>query len=96
MQHDHFQERKKFWPFDPTLRVEGVCKDSILAFMVLCAQIPLIWYATWLLSEKDMVWPFDTTPWVKGVSLGKIFATMLLHVSLALIWYAIWLYSEKV
>ena len=29
--------------------------------MVLCAQFPLIWYATWLLSEKDIVWPFNPT-----------------------------------
>ena len=63
--------------------------------MVLCAQFPLIWYATWLLSVKDIVWPFDPTPWVKGVSVGKIFATMLLPVSSALIWYATWLLSEK-
>ena len=46
--------------------------------MVLCAQFPLIWYATWLLSEKYIVWPFDPTPWVEGVSVGKIFATILL------------------
>ena len=32
--------------------------------MKLCAQLPLIWYATWLLSEKDIVWPIDPTPWV--------------------------------
>ena len=63
--------------------------------MVLCAQFPLIWYATWLLSEKDIVWPFDPTPWVEGVSVGKIFATMLLSASSALIWYATWLLSEK-
>ena len=59
--------------------------------MVLCAQCPLIWYATWLLSVKDIVWPFDP----KGVSVGKIFATMLLPASSALIWYATWLLSEK-
>ena len=54
-------------------------------FIELCAQFPLIWYATWLLSVKDTVWPFDLTPWVKGVSVGKIFATMLLPASSALI-----------
>ena len=59
--------------------VDGVCNDSIFAFMVLCAQFPLIWYATCLLSEKDMVWHFDPTPWVEGVSVGKIFAIMLLQ-----------------
>ena len=68
---------------------------SIFAFMVLCAQFPLIWYATWLLSEKDIVWPFDPTPWFEGVSVGKVFATMLLPASSALIWYATWLLSEK-
>ena len=81
------------WPHP---RVVGVCNDSTLAFMVLCAQFPLIWYATWLLSVKDIVWPFDPTPWVKGVSVGKIFATMLLPASSALIWYATWLLSEKI
>ena len=48
--------------------------------MVLCAQFPLIWYATWLLSQKYKVWPFDPTPWVEGVSVGKIFA-ILYHVA---------------
>ena len=63
--------KEQNWPFDPTPRVVGVCNDSTLAFMVLCAQFPLIWYATWLLTVKDIVWPFDPTPWVKGVSVGK-------------------------
>ena len=37
----------------------GVCNDSMFAFMVLCAQFPLIWYATGLLSEKESLtfWP---------------------------------------
>ena len=43
-----------FWPHPGVI---GVCNDTIFAFMVLCAQFPLIWYATWLLSEKDIVWP---------------------------------------
>ena len=36
--------------------VEGVCKDRIFAFiiMVLYAPFLLIWYATWLLSEKNV------------------------------------------
>ena len=95
-----FRKEKK-WPFDPTPGVVPtpgavcVCNDSIFAFIVLCAQFPLIWYATWLLSQKYMVWPFDPTPWVEGVSVGKIFATMLLQKSSALIWYATWPYSEK-
>ena len=91
-----FRKGKK-WPFDPIPGVEGVHKDSIFAFIVLCAQFPLIWYATWLLSENDMVLPFHSpTPRVEGVSISKIFATMLMHVSLAIIWYATWPYSIKV
>ena len=64
--------------------------------MVLCALLPSIWYATWLISEKDIVWHFDPPPpWVEGKSVGKIFATMLLPDSSALIWYAKRLLSEK-
>ena len=70
-----------------------MCNDSIFAFMVLCAQFPLIWYATWLFSQKYMILPFDPTPCVKGVSVEKIFATLLLQMLSALIWYATWLYS---
>ena len=77
--------KEKIWPFDPHPGVVGVCNDSIFAFMVLCAQFPLIWYATWLLSHKYMVWPLDPTPWVKAVYVGKIFATMLLPTLSALI-----------
>ena len=91
-----FRKEKNIWPFDLTPGVVGVCNDSIFAFIVLCAQFPLIRYATWLLSQKYMVWPFDPTPWVEGVSVVKIFATMLLQKSSALIWYATWPYSEKV
>ena len=76
-----FRKEQK-WPFDPTPWVVGVCNDSTLAFMVLCAQFPLIWYATWLLSVKDIVWPFDPTPWVKGVSVGKIFAASVVSFNL--------------
>ena len=85
------EQKMTFWPHPG---VVGVWNDNILAFMVLCAQFPLFWYATWLLSEKYIVWPFDPTPWVEGVSVGKIFATMLLPASSALIWYATWPYSE--
>ena len=87
------REKMTFWPHH---RVVDVCNDSIFAFMVLCAQFPLIWYATWLLSEKDIVWPFDPTPWVEGVSVGKIFDTMLLPASSVLIWYATLLLSENI
>ena len=44
--------------FDPIPGAEGVCKDRIYACMVLYAPFPLIWYATWLLSEKKN-WPCD-------------------------------------
>ena len=91
-----FRNEKNIWPFDPNPGIEGVCKNSsILAFMVLCAQFPFIWYVTWLLSEKYMVLHFDHLPGVEGVSVSKKIATMLLHVSLALIWYETWPYSEK-
>ena len=69
--------------FAPTPGVVGVFNDSIFAVMVLCAQVPLIWYTVWLLSQKNMVWPQNPTPWVEGVSVGKIFATMLLQKSSA-------------
>ena len=62
MQHDHFKKRTKNVLLTLTPGVVGVCNDSILAFMVLCAHFPLIWYATWLLSVKDIVWPFDPHP----------------------------------
>ena len=90
-----FRKEKENDLLTPPHGVVGVCNNSIFAFMVLCDQFPLIWYATWLLSEKDIVWPFDPTPWVEGVSVGKIFATMLLPALSALIWYATWLLSEK-
>ena len=90
-----FRKEKENDLLTPPHGVVGVCNDSIFAFMVLCDQFPLIWYATWLLSEKDIVWPFDPTPWVEGVSVGEIFATMLLPALSALIWYATWLLSEK-
>ena len=44
--------KENIWPFDPTPEVESVSKDRIVAFMVLCAQFPLIWYATRLLQKK--------------------------------------------
>ena len=90
-----FRKEKENDLLTPPNGVVGVCNDSIFAFMVLCDQFPLIWYATWLLSEKDIVWPFDPTPWVEDESVGKIFATMLLPALSALIWYATWLLSEK-
>ena len=56
---------------DPTPGVVGVCNDSIFAFMVLCAQFPLIWYATWLLSEKIYSWTFWPHPLGQGCVCGQ-------------------------
>ena len=39
--------------------------------MVLCAPFPLIWYATWLLSVKDIVWPFDPHLLGQGCVCGQ-------------------------
>ena len=88
-----FKKKDIVWSFDPNPWVEGKSVGNIIATMLLPASSALIWYATWLLSEKYIVWP---TPWVKDVSVGKIFATMLLPASSALIWYVTWPYSEKV
>ena len=82
-----------FWPHP--LGQGCVSVGKIFATMLLPASSALIWYATWLLSEKYIVWPFDPNPGVEGVSVGKIFATMLLPASSALIWYVTWPYSEK-
>ena len=52
------------WPcsrknsFDLLTWFEGVCKDKICACMVLFPPLPLIWYATWLLSEAKNVLTF--------------------------------------
>ena len=63
MQHDHIPRKLNTWACDPNPWVEGVCKDRIFAFMVLYSLLPLIWYATWLLSEKKkMFWPFNPPP----------------------------------
>ena len=66
-----FRKEKENDLLTPPHRVVGVCNDSIFAFMVLCDQFPLIWYATWLLSEKDIVWPFDPTPLGWGCVCGQ-------------------------
>ena len=60
-----------------------------------CSVLPLIWYATWLLSKKKCFDLLTPPQGVKGVSAGKIFATMLQYVSFPLIWYSTWPYSEK-
>ena len=57
-----------FWPHP---RGPCVCNDSIFAFMVLCAQLPLIWYATWLLSEKRYSLTFWPHPLGRGCVCGQ-------------------------
>ena len=57
MQHDYFKKKDIVWPFDPTPRVEGVSVGKIFATMLLPPSSALIWYATWLLSEKYIFWP---------------------------------------
>ena len=37
-----FRKEKQTRPFDPTTGVEGLCYDSIFAFMVLRVEFPLI------------------------------------------------------
>ena len=92
MQHDHIQ---RLWP-DPTGCVcVCVCKDRIYVCMMLYAPFPLVWYATWLLSEK-MSWTFDLTLRAEGVCKDKICAFMVLYAPFSLIWYATWLLSKKI
>ena len=64
MQHDYFQ-KKMSRHFDSTPGAKCLCKDRTCACMVFYALFPLIWYATWLPSEK-MSWPFDPTPGAEG------------------------------
>ena len=56
-----FRKEKKFDPLTPS-QGSRVCLDSMFAFMVICAQFPLIWYATWLLSEKKYDLTFSSHP----------------------------------
>ena len=58
-------EKKEFWPFDRTPRIEGMCKDSICVCMAPYALFPLIWYATWILSEKIV----DLLTWLNGLMM---------------------------
>ena len=44
------------WTFYLTQGIEGVCKDSICAYMVLYAPFLLIWHAIWLISGKNCFW----------------------------------------
>ena len=68
-----------FWPHPLG---QGVCVGKIFATMLLPASSALIWYATWLLSEKKIVWPFDRTPWVEGVSVGYHVAASVISFNL--------------
>ena len=86
--------RKKFWPFDPNPRVQGVCKGRIYDCMVLYAPLSLIWYARWLFSEK-MFWPFDPTTGVVGLCKDKICTCMALYVPFPLLWFATWLLPDN-
>ena len=52
MQHDHNQY---CFTFQSNPQVEGLCKERICAYMVLYAPFPLIWYATWPFSEKNIL-----------------------------------------
>ena len=60
-----------FWPFDPTPGAEDECKDRICACVVLYAPFPLIWYAKWLLSDKEMFWPFIQISGAEGCVKGQ-------------------------
>ena len=65
-------------------RSPGWVKGQNIGCMAFYASFLLIWYAIWLLSEKNFLtfWP------LKGVYKGKIFTSVLLYASLSLIWYA--------
>ena len=54
---DYFQ--KMFWPVDPAQGPRLCVRTELYTGMVCYAPFPLMWYATWLLSEK-MFWPFDS------------------------------------
>ena len=62
--------------------------------MVLYTPFPLIWYATWLHSEKKF-WTFDPTPGAEVVFKDRICAWVVLYAPFPLIWYATWLLSEQ-
>ena len=79
-------EKKNDLTFWPHLGVEGVCKDKIWACMVLYAPFPLIWFATWLISENKC---FDLWAHSRGPGLDQNIALF------PLTWYATWLLSEK-
>ena len=63
-------KKKLFWSFDRNAWFEGVCKDKICACMVLLAPLPLIWYATWLLSEANKKCHSHVMNAFKGIGLA--------------------------
>ena len=63
-------EKKIVWPFDPTPWVKGVYVGKIFATMLLPASSAFIWYATWLLSEKDSL-TFRPHPLGRGCVCGQ-------------------------
>ena len=77
--------REKSFNLWPHPRVEGVCKDRICVCMVIQATFALIWYATWLLSEKVYNWTFWSHLAVEGMCKDRISAYMVLYVQFPLI-----------
>ena len=76
------REKVEFWPFDPKGVGWGVAGKYLQPY---CC---LIWYATWLCSEKDEFWPINPIARVRGGGGGyaaKIFASILLHFVIPLI-----------
>ena len=70
--------RKKM-TFDPTLRIEGVCKDRICACMVLYAPLPSNLICNMTTFRKKNILTFDPTPGIEGLCKDIICACMLLH-----------------
>ena len=90
-------EKNLFWPFDPTLEVEGKCKDKTIACILLYVSFSFIFYATWLFSENNQtVLFFWSHSGVKGDWRPFFVAYMLSYISFPLMWYATWPYSERV
>ena len=50
------------WPFNPTSEVRGVYKVKVFAYMLVYTSFPLIWYATWPLSEVKKNLTFWSQP----------------------------------
>ena len=84
-----------FWPLTPPQGLRLCVRTKyVLAWCSMLHSL-LIWYATWLLSKKN-VFTFDPTTGVEGLCKDRICACMLLHSWFHLIWYTTWPYSETV